>query len=215
MLFAIARVAVEPAQRPGRLPRRVRPDGGPLPVWHSIFTVVYYFHGELDDPPVFELPAERVFQKRWRIAKGCNNLECASDQVVGCPQITPGASGARARVKSAWRRSPDHVNVADAGVVPRGYVTAVGGVCARVEVDGDDFPAQSGKGSADAARAAEELKDPWHLSFACDLLLGPIRALRQRRVLQLVLLDRLHEQRQCLAQASERPSRYARELAPL
>ena len=118
------------------------------------------------------------------------------------------ASGACAGVVSAWRRSPDHINVADTGVVPCGYVTAVGGVCARVEVDGDDFPAQSGKGSADAARAAEELKDPWHLSFACDLLLGPIRALRQRRVLQLVLLDRHHEQRQCLAQASGRLSRY-------
>ena len=213
MLLAIARVAVVLTQRPGRFSRRVCPNGGPLPVWHSIFAVVYHFHWKFDDPPVLELAAERVFQKRWRIAKGCYNLECASDQVVGGPQITLWASGARAGIKRAWRRSPDHVNVADGCVVPRGYVTAVGGVCARVEVDGDDFPAQSGKGSADAARAAEELKDPWHLSFACDLLLGPIRALRQQRVLQLVLLDKLHEQRQCLAQASERLSRYVPRLS--
>ena len=194
MFLAIARVAVELAQRPGRLPRRVCPDGGPLPVWHSVPAVVYYFHWKFDDPPVLELAAERVFQKRWRIAKGCHNVKRASNQVVGGPQITPGASGARPAVERAWRRSPDHVNVADACVVPRGYVTAVGGVRARVEVDGDDFPAQSGEGSADAPRAAKELKDPWHLSYACDLVFGPIRALRRPRVLLLVLLGTPNEQ---------------------
>ena len=124
-------------------------------------------------PLFLSWPLNGFFQKRWRVAKGCHNVECVSNQVVGGSQITPGASGARPAVESAWRRSPDHINVADNCVVPCGDVTAVGGVRARVEVDGDDFPAQSGKGSADAPRATEEFQDPWHLSSACDFLHWP------------------------------------------
>ena len=135
MFLTIACGAVVLAQRPGRLPRRVRPDGGPLPVWHSILAVVYYFHWKFDDPPVLELAAERVFQKRWRIAKGCHNVERAPNQVVGGPQITPGASGARPGVERARRRSPDHVNVADGCAVPLRDVTSVGGVRTRAQID--------------------------------------------------------------------------------